>query len=139
MKTLNFKSITVAALAALAIGSTSAQANIMVDAVEFSQTETGQVVGKTINTAINAGSVATIAMPAAVYTASSLGVAASTGTAISALSGAAATTATAYAVGSVAAPALAVVGIVAAPVVIGTAIIVGTVSGTVAVITWLWD
>jgi len=69
------------------------------------------------------------AVPAAVAGASALGVTAGTGTAISTLSGAAAVSATSAAIGGSAAAALGAVGIVAAPAVVGSAIIVGVASG----------
>jgi len=69
------------------------------------------------------------ATPTAVYSAGALGVEATTGTAIASLNGAAAVSATSYAVG---APVASVLGIAAAPAVVGGIIIVG-VAGLVAV------
>ena len=65
-------------------------------------------------------------VPAAVSTASAMGVTASTGTAISSLSGAAAVSATSAAVGAPVSTALGAVGIAVAPAVVGGAIIVAT-------------
>jgi hypothetical protein len=63
-----------------------------------------------------------VAVPAAVATASALGVTASTGTAIAGLSGAAATSATLAAVG---APVCGVLGIAASPAVVGGVVVGG--------------
>jgi hypothetical protein len=67
--------------------------------------------------------VTTNAVPAVVTVASELGVTASTGTAISTLSGAAATNATVAAVGSSVSTALGAAGIVVTPMVVGGAVI----------------
>ncbi len=65
------------------------------------------------------------AVPVAVAGASYMGVTASTGTAISALSGAAATSATLAAIGGPASVCLGIVGISVAPAVVGGAIVAG--------------
>lgn len=69
------------------------------------------------------------AVPATVEGVSALGMTAGTGTAISALSGAAAVSATSAAIGTPVVAALGAVGIVAAPAVVGGVIIVGVASG----------
>ncbi len=66
------------------------------------------------------------ATPAAVAGASALGATASTGTAISTLSGAAAVSATSAAIGAPVSAALSAVGIAVAPAVVGGVIILGT-------------
>ena len=81
----------------------------------------GEVAAKTTINIVVEGA----AIPAAVATASSLGVTASTGTAIGSLSGAAATSATLSVIGGPASIALGTVGIVVSPVVIGGVIVVG--------------
>ncbi|MDQ5908830.1 MAG: hypothetical protein QG599_923 [Pseudomonadota bacterium] len=78
-----------------------------------------------------------IAVPVAIKTASIAGVAASTGTPIAALSGAAATSATLAAVGGSASIALGAVGIVAAPAVVGGAIVLGVGTAVGYGINWL--
>jgi len=69
------------------------------------------------------------AVPTAVSIASAAGITATTGTAIASLSGAAATSATLAGIGSGGATALGVVGIAAAPVVVGGVIVVGIAAG----------
>lgn len=72
------------------------------------------------------------AIPLSVYGASSLGVTASTGTAIATLSGVAATNATLYAIGSGAASVIAgVTGVAIAPAVVGGAIVTGIATSVI--------
>jgi len=93
--------------------------------------------GKEIG-ALGAGAIgASVATPVAIATAGAFGVTAGTGTAISALSGAAAISATSAAVGAGSSVALATIGIVVAPAVIGGIIITGVGSAIAGSIYWL--
>ena len=84
------------------------------------------------------GTTEALAMPVAVSSAGALGVTASTGTAISSLSGAAAVSATSYAVGSAVIEGAAVVGlsITAAPAVVGGVVITAAGLAAGKVISW---
>jgi hypothetical protein len=77
------------------------------------------------------------AVPVAVHVASATGMTASTGTAISALSGAAATSATLAAVGGPGSAALAIIGVTAAPAVVGSVLVTGAAVGIVKGVKWL--
>jgi len=83
--------------------------------------EAGRIVAEKVAERV----VGTVATPVAVKAASALGVTASTGTEIAALGGVAATSATLAAIGGPASAALGTVGIVAAPAVVGGAIVAG--------------
>jgi hypothetical protein len=84
------------------------------------------------------GSTEALAMPVAVSSASTLGVTASTGTAISSLNGAAAVSATSYAVGSAVIEGAAIVGlsIPAAPAVVGGVVITAAGLAAGKIISW---
>ena len=122
------KKMFITAFIAMTLIGTQAQANSYIDMIKNAGTDLvfraldGDITAKDIGrTAVHVATTSA-STPAVVYGAGALGVNATTGTAIATLNGAAAVSATSYAIG---APVVSVLGIAAAPAVVGGVIIVG--------------